>query len=36
MAEKPALLLLPGLLCDAALWAPQVEALADEIGRAHV
>ncbi len=29
MAEKPALLLLPGLLCDAALWAPQVEALAD-------
>lgn len=29
MAEKQALLLLPGLLCDAALWAPQVEALAD-------
>src|SRR4051794_10484233 len=28
---KGALLLLPGLLCDAALWAPQVEAL----GREH-
>jgi pimeloyl-ACP methyl ester carboxylesterase len=29
MAERPALLLVPGLLCDAALWAPQVEALSD-------
>ena len=29
MAEKIPLVLLPGLLCDAALWAPQVEALAD-------
>jgi pimeloyl-ACP methyl ester carboxylesterase len=29
MAERPTLLLLPGLLCDAALWAPQVEALSD-------
>jgi pimeloyl-ACP methyl ester carboxylesterase len=26
---SPPLLLLPGLLCDAALWRPQVEALAD-------
>lgn len=26
---RPTLLLLPGLLCDAALWAPQVEALSD-------
>lgn len=29
MAERPTLLLLPGLLCDAALWASQIEALAD-------
>ena len=29
MAERPPLLLLPGLLCDAGLWAPQAEALAD-------
>lgn len=30
MAEKPTpLVLLPGLLCDAALWQPQVEGLAD-------
>ena len=29
MADRPTLLLLPGLLCDAALWAPQIEALAD-------
>lgn len=29
MAGKQTLLLLPGLLCDEALWAPQVEALAD-------
>jgi len=29
MAEKIPLVLLPGLLCDAALWAPQVAALAD-------
>jgi len=29
MAGRPTLLLLPGLLCDAALWAPQVEALSD-------
>ena len=29
MAEKQRLLLLPGLLCDAALWQFQVEALAD-------
>ena len=29
MAEKIPLVLLPGLLCDAALWAPQVKALAD-------
>jgi len=27
---KPTLVLLPGLLCDRALWAPQIEALADE------
>ena len=27
---KPSLVLLPGLLCDDALWAPQVEALAAE------
>jgi pimeloyl-ACP methyl ester carboxylesterase len=27
--DPTALVLLPGLLCDAALWAPQVEALAD-------
>jgi len=26
---KPALILLPGLMCDAAVWAPQVRALAD-------
>jgi pimeloyl-ACP methyl ester carboxylesterase len=26
---RPALVLLPGLLCDAAIWAPQVAALAD-------
>ena len=26
---RPALVLLPGLLCDAALWAPQIDALAD-------
>jgi pimeloyl-ACP methyl ester carboxylesterase len=26
---KPTLILLPGLLCDAALWSPQVDALAD-------
>src|SRR5260221_73510 len=29
MAEKIPLVLLPGLLCDAALWAPQVAALSD-------
>jgi pimeloyl-ACP methyl ester carboxylesterase len=29
MAEKIPLMLLPGLLCDAALWAPQVAALSD-------
>ncbi|MBL8690029.1 MAG: alpha/beta fold hydrolase [Rhodospirillaceae bacterium] len=29
MAAKQTLLLLPGLLCDAALWAPQIEALSD-------
>jgi pimeloyl-ACP methyl ester carboxylesterase len=29
MAEKIPLVLLPGLLCDAALWAPQVPALSD-------
>ncbi len=29
MADKIPLVLLPGLLCDAALWQPQVEALAD-------
>ncbi|MET3712280.1 pimeloyl-ACP methyl ester carboxylesterase [Sphingomonas trueperi] len=29
MAERAPLLLLPGLLCDAALWRVQVEALAD-------
>ncbi|MBM3533437.1 MAG: alpha/beta fold hydrolase [Alphaproteobacteria bacterium] len=29
MAGRPTLLLLPGLLCDAALWAAQVEALSD-------
>jgi pimeloyl-ACP methyl ester carboxylesterase len=28
MEEKPHLVLLPGLLCDAALWAPQLDALA--------
>ena len=27
---RESLVLLPGLLCDAALWAPQVEALADD------
>jgi pimeloyl-ACP methyl ester carboxylesterase len=29
MAARTPLLLLPGLLCDAALWQPQIEALAD-------
>jgi len=29
MTDKTSLILLPGLLCDAALWAAQVEALAD-------
>ena len=29
MEPKPALILLPGLLCDGTLWAPQVEGLAD-------
>lgn len=29
MAEKQPLILLPGLLCDQALWAPQIAALAD-------
>lgn len=29
MVERTPLLLLPGLLCDAGLWAPQAEALAD-------
>jgi pimeloyl-ACP methyl ester carboxylesterase len=29
MAEKTPLVLLPGLLCDEKLWAPQVQALAD-------
>ena len=29
MAERTPLLLLPGLLCDAGLWAPQADALAD-------
>jgi len=29
MAEKPALVFLPGLLCDAALWRHQTDALAD-------
>ncbi len=29
MESKPVLVLLPGLLCDRALWAPQMEALAD-------
>ncbi|WP_421709889.1 alpha/beta fold hydrolase [Algihabitans sp.] len=29
MSEKPVLALLPGLLCDASLWRPQVGALAD-------
>ncbi len=28
---KPTLVLLPGLLCDEALWAPQVEALANTV-----
>lgn len=28
---RPALLLLPGLLCDAALWRPVTDALADEV-----
>lgn len=30
MADRPSLLLLPGLLCDDALWAPQVEVLAGQ------
>ena len=29
MAEKTPLVLLPGLLCDEKLWAPQMQALAD-------
>jgi pimeloyl-ACP methyl ester carboxylesterase len=29
MAEKPTLILLPGLLCTEALWGPQVEGLSD-------
>jgi len=29
MAARPTLMLLPGLTCDAAVWAPQVQALAD-------
>ena len=28
-SEKPTLALLPGLLCDAALWSAQVDALSD-------
>jgi len=28
---KPSLMLLPGLLCDAAVWAPQVQALSDRV-----
>lgn len=31
MADRPSLLLLPGLLCDGALWSPQVAALAGQI-----
>ena len=30
MAGRPPLLLLPGLLCDEALWAPQIDALAEQ------
>jgi pimeloyl-ACP methyl ester carboxylesterase len=29
VVDKPTLALLPGLLCDARLWAPQIEALGD-------
>ena len=29
MSKRPTLILLPGLLCDAQLWAPQAQALAD-------
>ena len=29
MAAKPNLVLVPGLLCTKALWAPQIEALGD-------
>ncbi|WP_119165777.1 alpha/beta fold hydrolase [Algihabitans albus] len=29
MSDRPVLALLPGLLCDAALWRPQIEGLAD-------
>ena len=28
-SARPALVLLPGLLCDAALWAPQIDALSE-------
>lgn len=28
---KPTLILLPGLVCDAAVWAPQVQALSDRV-----
>jgi pimeloyl-ACP methyl ester carboxylesterase len=31
MAERQELVLLPGLLCDAALWRPQIEALGDVV-----
>ena len=30
MAGRPPLLLLPGLLCDESLWAPQIDALAEQ------
>ncbi len=35
MTKSTPLILLPGLLCDAALWAPQVQALAD-LSECHV
>ncbi len=34
MAQPPTILFLPGLLCDAALWAHQVEAVRDLAGTA--
>jgi pimeloyl-ACP methyl ester carboxylesterase len=36
MSAKPNLLLLPGLVCDARMWQPQIDHLAGDIGTAKV